>query len=65
MKSLAHRIAVLSMAALLVGLGACGGSDSKDKVSPPPPVAATGVVSVGVITGFGSVYRQRRALRHQ
>ena len=44
------------MAALLIGLNACGGSDSHDKVSPPPPVQETGVVSVGVITGFGSVY---------
>ena len=52
MKGFAHRMSVLAIAALLVGLDACGGSDSHDKVSPPPPIQETGVVSVGVITGF-------------
>ena len=56
MKGFTHRMPVLTVAALLIGLNACGGSDSNDKVSPPPPVQETGVVSVGVITGFGSVY---------
>jgi hypothetical protein len=60
MKGLTNRFAALALAALLVGLNACGGSDSNDGVSPPPPlpppVATTGTVSVGVITGFGSVY---------
>ena len=56
MKGLANRCSVAALAALLIGLNACGGSDSHDKVSPPPPVQETGVVSVGVITGFGSVY---------
>jgi len=56
MKGFARRLSMTAAAALLVGLGACGGSDSHDKVVPPPPVQETGVVSVGVITGFGSVY---------
>jgi hypothetical protein len=56
MKGFTNRWSVLAVATLLVGLNACGGGDSKDKVSPPLPVAETGVVSVGVITGFGSVY---------
>jgi len=60
MRSLAKRFPAVALAALLVGLNACGGSDSKDGVSPPPPqpppVTTTGTVSVGVITGFGSVY---------
>lgn len=60
MGSLAKRFPAVALAALLVGLNACGGSDSKDGVSPPPPqpppVTTTGTVSVGVITGFGSVY---------
>ena len=56
MKGLANRCSVAALAALLIGLNACGGSDSHDKVSPPPPVEEIGVVSVGVITGFGSVY---------
>ncbi len=57
MKGLANRFSVVALAALLLGLNACGGSDSNDNVSPPPPArATTGVVSVGVITGFGSVY---------
>lgn len=57
MKSLTYRISVLAATALLTGLGACGGGgdDSHDNVIPPPP-PATGVVSAGVITGFGSVY---------
>lgn len=54
MKSWANRLSLLAVAAVLIGLGACSGSDSdKDKV--PPPVTKT-VVTTGVITGFGSVY---------
>ena len=56
MKGFTNRWSVLAVATLFFGFSACGGGDSKDKVSPPPPVAETGVVSVGVITGFGSVY---------
>ena len=37
MKGLAKRFSVVALAALLVGLNACGGSDSNDEVSPPPP----------------------------
>jgi hypothetical protein len=55
MKGFTCRLSMMAAAALLVGLGACGGSDSHDKVV-PPPAQETGVVSVGVITGFGSVY---------
>jgi hypothetical protein len=60
MKGLTRRFSVAALAALLVGLNACGGSDSNDKASPspspPPPESTTGLVSVGTITGFGSVY---------
>jgi len=56
MRGLTNRFPAVALSALLIGLNACGGSDSKDGVSPPPPVQQTGVVSVGVITGFGSVY---------
>lgn len=56
MKSRANRLSLLAVAAVLVGLGACSGSDSsKDKDTPPPSVTKT-VVTNGVITGFGSVY---------
>jgi hypothetical protein len=55
MKGLTYRFTVLAVAALLSGLGGCGGDDSHDSVTPPPP-PETGVVSAGVITGFGSVY---------
>ncbi len=53
MRGLGKRISVLAMATLLAGLGACGGGSggSKDSVTP-----ATGTLSAGVITGFGSVY---------
>jgi hypothetical protein len=54
MKGLGRKLAVVAVAAMLAGLGACGGSsDHKDSVT---PVATTGTLSVGVITGFGSVY---------
>ena len=54
MKGLGKGISVLAAAALLAGLGACGGSSgNKDSVTPVP---ATGTLSAGVITGFGSVY---------
>jgi hypothetical protein len=58
MKVLANRIWVVAVAALLLALGACSSSDSNDndKDDTPPPVQTTGVLSVGVITGFGSVY---------
>ena len=56
MKSLTNSFSVVALAALLVGLNACGGSDSHDKVVPPPPESTIGLVSVGTITGFGSVY---------
>ncbi len=57
MKSLTIRFSVAALAALLVGLNACGGSDSHDEeVVPPPPESTIGLVSVGTITGFGSVY---------
>ena len=43
--------------ALLLALGACSSSDSSnDDGPPPPPPATTGILSTGVITGFGSVY---------
>ena len=54
MRGLGKGFSVLAVAALLVGLGACGGSsDNKDSVTPVP---TTGTLSAGVITGFGSVY---------
>jgi Domain of unknown function (DUF5666) len=56
MRSLINRCSVAALAALLVVLNACGGSDSHDKVVPPPPESTVGLVSVGTITGFGSVY---------
>ena len=56
MKSLINRLSAVALAALLLGLNACGGSDSHDKVAPPPPESTIGLVSVGTITGFGSVY---------
>jgi hypothetical protein len=56
MKSLASRLAVLAASALLIGLSACGGGDSQDQAEPPLPTQTTGMLSTGVITGFGSVY---------
>jgi Domain of unknown function (DUF5666) len=56
MRRLINRCSVAALAALLVVLNACGGSDSHDKVVPPPPESTVGLVSVGTITGFGSVY---------
>jgi Domain of unknown function (DUF5666) len=54
MKGLGRKLAVVAVAALLAGLGSCGGSsDHKDSVTPVP---TTGTLSAGVITGFGSVY---------
>ena len=55
MKGLTDRFSVAALAALLIGLSACGGSDSDDKVVPPPEPTVR-LVSVGTITGFGSVY---------
>jgi hypothetical protein len=55
MKGLTYRISVLAVAALLAGLSGCNDDDSHDSITPPPP-PETGVVSAGVITGFGSVY---------
>ena len=57
MQGLINRFSVLAVAALFVGLGACGGSgsDSKNDNNPPPSVT-TGVLTTGVIQGFGSVY---------
>lgn len=55
MTRLTNRISVLAVTALVAVLGACSGSDSDDGPAPPPP-QTTGVVSVGVVTGFGSVY---------
>ncbi len=55
----ADRFWVMTISALLLALGACGGSDSNQDDGtplPPPPPATTGVLSTGVITGFGSVY---------
>ena len=56
MRSVTRRLAVMVTTALLAFLGACGGGDSKDGGSPPPPETTTGVLSAGVISGFGSVY---------
>jgi Domain of unknown function (DUF5666) len=56
MKSLTNRFSVAALAVLLTGLSACGGGGSQDNVSPPPPESTVGLVSVGTITGFGSVY---------
>ena len=56
MKHWANRPSLLAVAAVLVGLGACSGSDSnKDQDTNPPPVTRT-VVTNGVITGIGSIY---------
>ena len=55
----ADRFWVMTISALLLALGACGGSDSNQDDGtplPPPPPATTGILSTGVITGFGSVY---------
>jgi len=60
MKVLTSRFWVMAASTLLFALGACSSSDSNHNdgtPSPvPPPPAATGVLSTGVITGFGSVY---------
>ena len=58
MTGLVSRFGVLAASALLLALGACSSdnSDKKDDITPPPPVTTTGTLSVGVITGFGSVY---------
>jgi hypothetical protein len=57
MKVVASRFRVVTATALLLVLGACSSSDSNnDDGTPPPPPATTGVLSTGVITGFGSVY---------
>jgi hypothetical protein len=55
MKVLASRIWAVTACALLLVLGACSGGDSGNNDVPPPP-AISGVLSTGVITGFGSVY---------
>lgn len=54
MKSWANRFALLAVATVLAGLGACSGSDSSKEPTPPP--AVTTVLANGVITGLGSVY---------
>lgn len=57
MKVLASRFSVVTISALLLALGACSSGDSSNNDGPsPPPPATTGVLSTGVITGFGSVY---------
>jgi hypothetical protein len=57
MKGWANRMSLLAVTAVLVGLGACSGSDSsKDNNPPPPPAVSKTVVTNGVITGIGSVY---------
>jgi hypothetical protein len=57
MKVVASRFRVVTATALLLVLGACSSGDSNnDDGTPPPPPATTGVLSTGVITGFGSVY---------
>jgi hypothetical protein len=57
MKVVASRFRVVTTTALLLVLGACSSGDSNsDGGTPPPPPATTGVLSTGVITGFGSVY---------
>lgn len=57
MKGLISGMRAAALVALLIGLSACGGGDSNGGAGPPPPpVTTTGTVSVGVITGFGSVY---------
>jgi hypothetical protein len=57
MKVVASRFRVVTATALLLVLGACSSGDSSnDDGTPPPPPATTGVLSTGVITGFGSVY---------
>jgi hypothetical protein len=57
MKHWANRLSLLAVAAVLLGLGACGDSDSsKDSNPPPPPPVSKTVVTNGVITGIGSVY---------
>ncbi len=54
MNSLVHRFSILVAAALIAGLTACGGDSHDDRESNPVP--ETGVLSAGVITGFGSIY---------
>jgi Domain of unknown function (DUF5666) len=56
MRSLTNRLAVIAVTALLTGVGSCGGGDSHHSTEPPAPAPTTGIVSAGVITGFGSVY---------
>jgi hypothetical protein len=50
---------VSSIAAIL-GIAACGGGGGSDVAPPqnppPPPVTTTSTVSVGTITGFGSIF---------
>jgi hypothetical protein len=54
MKSWAKCLALLAVASLLAGLGACSDSDSSKEPKPPP--AVTTILTNGVITGLGSVY---------
>lgn len=55
MEGLIRKCLVLAAAAMLAGLAACGGGDSHKSV-PPPPEKTTGIVGVGIVTGFGSVF---------
>jgi len=56
MKVRASRIWAVTVPALLLALGGCSSGDSGNNDGPPPPPATTGVLSTGVISGFGSVY---------
>ena len=57
MKVVASRIWVVTASALLLALGACSSGDSNNNDGTAAAAAqTTGILSTGVITGFGSVY---------
>ena len=55
MEGFFKKLIVLTAAAMLAGLASCGGGGDSHKDS-PPPVEPTGVLGVGIVTGFGSVF---------
>jgi hypothetical protein len=56
MKGVTRKVPILLVAALLAGVGSCGGGGSNDGGGDVPDESTTGLLSAGVISGFGSVY---------